>query len=601
MTNNLSETNPTIFVSHRTRDREIAQTISNFIRKTTGGNINIFSFSDEKGRGLSVGNITSYELAKILKKCSVVILLYTRPEDDWIYCIWECGVAFDPEHILQQNIDSQTKIIVFQFSSNLPRPLSDGVCVDARSVASVRQFVRQLLTDNKFFPGYGLAATNFSENDELINKYGKELYEELGRFQSSWESEEKFIVWPRIVFELSLDRGNEASRASYSDSNTLLENIFVHEYDREACGIFSLTNAHGRTLGDLYNEWNSRNPGEDTRWLNFLITQIIDSISGRKIEPHWELLSTNRRGSFIPIVLSCSRIPIAQKFFIEVCFPEIVRTLEVPETDSRSRMSVSAPVKRDPVLGQNFKEPSTETNFIWIEGNSFAMGSDEVEPDAHAHPCHTVQISSFWLAETPVTREQYESYLMEANDTIQPPYWLDSRFSQLSQPVVGITWDDAVSYTMWLSEKTGLNIKLPTEAQWEFAARGPQGNIYPWGDNPPNENLACFEQNEIHGQPCPVGSFIEGKGPFGTLDQSGNVWEWCSDEWDESAYTKRDENTLDPKVHGLSTSWRAVRGGGWDLKGQETKYLMSAYRMGTLRNIQHWAHGFRIALIPKKT
>ena len=199
-----------------------------------------------------------------------------------------------------------------------------------------------------------------------------------------------------------------------------------------------------------------------------------------------------------------------------------------------------------------------------------------------------------------ITPQQYQ-FFMESTGHRQPSYWLDNRFSQPQQPVVGITWDDAMEYAQWLAKETRLNIKLPTEAQWEFAARGSQGNIYPWGDEPPNDTLACFGQDEQHGQPCLVESCIDGRGPFGILHQSGNVWEWCEDEWDESVYETRDENTLDPMVQGRSTSWRVVRGGGWDLRGQETKYLMSAYRMSNLRNIQHWAHGFRVALIPKKT
>jgi formylglycine-generating enzyme required for sulfatase activity len=111
-------------------------------------------------------------------------------------------------------------------------------------------------------------------------------------------------------------------------------------------------------------------------------------------------------------------------------------------------------------------------------------------------------------------------------------------------------------YCEWLSHKTGTNFKLPTEAQWEKAARGTDGRKYPWGSRESDETLANF--NEKIGKTTPVGSYPAGASPYRLLDMSGNVWEWCSD-WYGSGYYKNSpkENPTGPR----SGPGRVLRGG----------------------------------------
>jgi formylglycine-generating enzyme required for sulfatase activity len=214
-----------------------------------------------------------------------------------------------------------------------------------------------------------------------------------------------------------------------------------------------------------------------------------------------------------------------------------------------------------------------------------------------AEPVHRVCITPFWLGETPVTNAQYAVYL-ERTGAAEPPYWRDRRFSSPDQPVVGVSWEDAQAFCQWLGETWSRQVMLPSEAQWEFAARGPEGRKYPWGDEPPDATRACFGLDFEKGQPAAVGSFPAGKGPFGTLDQAGNVWEWCRDAWDEKDYARRTRSageTVAPVMKGDEGSTRVLRGGGWvypsgNLRAAFRSWLPARYRYDFI--------GFRVAVAP---
>lgn len=124
---------------------------------------------------------------------------------------------------------------------------------------------------------------------------------------------------------------------------------------------------------------------------------------------------------------------------------------------------------------------------------------------------------------------------------------------------MGVSWEDAGAYCDWLSKKTGLKFKLPTEARWEKAARGTDGRKYPWGGKEPDETLANFG-GKI-GKTTPVGLYPAGASPYGLPDMAGNVWEWCSD-WYGSDYYKNAPKKNPPGP--ASGADRVLRGGGWD-------------------------------------
>ncbi len=243
--------------------------------------------------------------------------------------------------------------------------------------------------------------------------------------------------------------------------------------------------------------------------------------------------------------------------------------------------------------GAKLQDPLTETRFLWVPGGRFQMGDPRTAQGATRHD---VQLSPFWLAESPVTHRQYALFIEQTGHE-QPAWWENPRFSKPDQPVVGVSWHDARAYCRWLSESTGLRLDLPTKARWEFTARGSDGREYPWGKQAPNAKLACFGKDREKGSPASVGSFPEGRGPFGQLDLAGNVWEWCLDAWDENANAQAADQSerIDPVIEGKGDPPRVLRGGSWY---DPAESLRAAVRDWVPAGYRNFGVGFRLAASP---
>lgn len=162
------------------------------------------------------------------------------------------------------------------------------------------------------------------------------------------------------------------------------------------------------------------------------------------------------------------------------------------------------------------------------------MGTDRGGQDDE-HPAHIVTINAFWLDRTEVTCGAYaecvEAQVCRPHDTTSAQknhLGDDPAFRSPSQPISSISWDDARAYCRFRGKR------LPTEAEWEKAARGTDARRFPWGDDPPTPSHAVFAS----GRTTAVGTHPDGKGPYGHLDLAGNVWEWVEDIYDPFAYRR---------------------------------------------------------------
>jgi formylglycine-generating enzyme required for sulfatase activity len=142
-----------------------------------------------------------------------------------------------------------------------------------------------------------------------------------------------------------------------------------------------------------------------------------------------------------------------------------------------------------------------------------------------------------------------------------PKHWEDGEIpsGKEDHPVVNVSWEDAMDFCQWLSQETGKGFVLPSEAEWEKAARGTAGRIYPWGDEPPTPDLCNFGYNV--GGTTPVGKYSpKGDSPYGCADMAGNVWEWTRSLYEDYPYDP-DDGREDLEASGR----RVLRGGAFSL------------------------------------
>jgi formylglycine-generating enzyme required for sulfatase activity len=164
---------------------------------------------------------------------------------------------------------------------------------------------------------------------------------------------------------------------------------------------------------------------------------------------------------------------------------------------------------------------------ILIPAGPFVMGADDQgEPDER--PAHTVTLKAFYIDRFEVTYGDYMACVKAR--ACKAPRHIEARFEEPDRPVVGVDWWNAQAYCQWRGKR------LLTEAEWEKAARGPEGRTYPWGDDPPSPERGCFDWQE--NRPCKPGSRPAGDSPYGVADMAGGVWEWVADVYDASYYPR---------------------------------------------------------------
>ncbi len=215
--------------------------------------------------------------------------------------------------------------------------------------------------------------------------------------------------------------------------------------------------------------------------------------------------------------------------------------------------------------------PAVDANpgMVLIPAGEFIMGDNTrynwsfmLAYNIYDGPEHTVYLDAYYIDKYEVTNEQYKKFLEETGHRI-PRCWNDSRFNRLNQPIVGITWDDAVEYATWAGKR------LPTEAEWEKAARGTDKRLWPWGNKFDKTKCNVWESQEAGQRDTkPVGSFENGKSPYGCYDMAGNVWEWCADYYDQNYYLlSPSKNPTGPDTG----TQRIIRGGGFLYFGHYTR------------------------------
>jgi serine/threonine-protein kinase len=232
---------------------------------------------------------------------------------------------------------------------------------------------------------------------------------------------------------------------------------------------------------------------------------------------------------------------------------------------------------------------------VFVPDGSFQMGSQS--GDDNERPVHEVYLLGYWIDQTEVTNAQYR--LCVAAGVCSKPLDLNSQVSNLysssayaKHPVVFVDWNQAKAYCTWVGRK------LPTEAEWEKAARGPDGFIYPWGNNFDGTVVNYCDKNcwadwgdksndDGYATTSPVGTYVGGASPYGALDMAGNAYEWVSDFSSPYSFMYQ----IDPVGPATGTE-HILRGGSW---GDDIKHLRTSLRSDEPADLRRDFIGFRCA------
>ena len=204
------------------------------------------------------------------------------------------------------------------------------------------------------------------------------------------------------------------------------------------------------------------------------------------------------------------------------------------------------PTEMITVAPGEFTMGSSDKDILWAAKTFFSESLDYYRDET---PSHTVNLQSYKIDITEVTVGQYQSYMLQTG--VPAPKFMDNdRFNDGNQPVVGVTWQEAADYC------ATMNKRLPTEAEWEKAARGTDSRFYPWGNVPDATKANVRGKEDGYRYSAPVGLDPYGTSPYGIRDMAGNAWEWTAD-W----YQPHPGNTHPNDFYGKQ--FRVIKGGSW--------------------------------------
>ena len=307
---------------------------------------------------------------------------------------------------------------------------------------------------------------------------------------------------------------------------------------------------------------------------------------------------------FLPDILNQAAQPTPAAAIAEISNTAVLQPSETPleeeqvnsEENTTAVIPSAAPEEQEaavepsatplPSAGSIKTAETDGMQLVHIPAGEFLMGSND--RDAAESPQHSVYLDAYWIDRTEVTNAMYAA-CVQAGVCVSPASNASSSRSTYfdnpdygNYPVIFISWDQAAAYCEWAGRR------LPSEAEWEKAARGENGNICPWGNNAPANNLLNY--SGLVSDTSPVGSYPEGASPYGVLDMSGNVWEWTADWYAYDYYQNSPfENPAGPQ----EGSKRVLKGGSWYY---DTNFIRSAYRFSSDAITRLNDVGFRCAV-----
>ncbi|HPS42066.1 MAG TPA: bifunctional serine/threonine-protein kinase/formylglycine-generating enzyme family protein [Anaerolineaceae bacterium] len=330
-----------------------------------------------------------------------------------------------------------------------------------------------------------------------------------------------------------------------------------------------------------------------------VIGLLIKVISNGRA-PSTEIIPTINSGlSTKTELISTAVSPSTTGSLTTIITPEVeeVSTVVTKTTDDLEMIMISIP-KTTFIMGKSPDQALREC--LWVRPDC------DIKDYQDESPSHAVTLDAYWIDQTEVTNEMFAQFLnKKGNQTEGGVYWLDTASDasfiknngsgwQPDQgyedyPVTGVTWYGANAFCQWAGKS------LPTEAQWELAARGTDNRTFPWGDAPPDCSLANIF--ECGGKAAAVGSFKAGASPYEVYDLAGNVWEWVAD-WYQKNYYEMSKGAVNPQGPEMTLGSRGLRGGSWRDLGDG---IRTTYRYWKEPGYSSNSVGFRCVLNEDET
>jgi TIR domain len=298
---------PTIFISHKHIDRDIADAVREFVERRSNREVAVYQSSSGASEGPELGRPLTQELKNALWKAGIVILIYTSEDQDWQWCMWECGVALNPH-------SPDTRVIVFQCSPETPRVFQDQVRVNARDKEDLLKFVRQFLTDTHFFPEFGRAlAPRLSPQGDEVRDAANELHKTMASVLPRTEIAE-WPVQPLMRLQLPLEISDRLAAETALGSGPSIEIadvITVTALEQKAKQIFGIAElSPATTLSGLAMRWAESVPGESLEWVRDIERQIRRASRGEIPTIHWGYMrEIGGSARYAPLLIRVRRIP----------------------------------------------------------------------------------------------------------------------------------------------------------------------------------------------------------------------------------------------------------------------------------------------------
>ena len=326
---------PLVFISHKHVDRAIASVIRGFVTEQTAHRVDVYQSSDS-GAGAdtpAIGRPIKQELGNALQQANCVILVYTSPDHNWDYCMWECGVATDPR-------SPDTSIFVLQCTDTVPKLFEGDLRIDARDKTSIEQFVRMFMTKPGFLPRVDGALTGYAKEDPAVAKVATRLFEDLKAvlpdgLNADWPTHPYIQVQ---IPDAALKRigATPAEQQDEVARQVILAEATISESDSRAHALFGLAAFEPNLkLEALIDRWRNVYPKGSVAWMESLLEQIGHASQAKFPSFRWAAMQAVDNGQrHAPVVTRTRRLPWLKAMQFDVYF-YLFSLLDATPVDSR--------------------------------------------------------------------------------------------------------------------------------------------------------------------------------------------------------------------------------------------------------------------------